>query len=878
MICKECLNNIPDGAVFCPVCGGSITQSATVIQETPNIPSVGSNSPTNANESNKIPFCYICSLELESGATVCPVCGAQAGYKEKSEAYSAIYGTNKAADSVQNEIAFGDFAGLDSSASVVVKPIKKKSRVPLIAGISAGAAVLVLGGVFALNRATFLPMFMGEAGYAAMIEAKSAASIVEKVADNTVTNAFAEHTAKHLANHIDIASDTIVYNYGEFSAKSVIAQINESLKDYDESSLSVELSPSIQLTDAGMEILFGGEAAYEEWVSALNQTNTTLALTANENVAAFGIALDENGMVTDANVILSDDNTIYIDIPFADKAFKYSFKEYISDDESTAEYSKLTLDPKETERIIRQISNIYTTRYKSADFTIEKGELTAVGVTAKGQLVCCEMDSECLNGLFGDIASLLAQDEYLSAVIVEYINTNGGEITAQEYEDAVAAIAENNSIDEDCALIIKTIVNGSCNIIAKSVICIDGDSEASFTYVNGKSKAAFEIINGDDRLTADITKQNKSDGTVNVKYTGDKSFSAKAVYRDIKEVEYGGKKIFEGTIRLSCVPPADFSESGSFAAVYAALSKMELSLTQSIDGKKLKQHIELRVPQYGTAAIDAVTSNTHSEITVPENAFDLNTLYDSDDNYKKLCEILSAIAESADKDSYFAGKIAEAAQSAAQDIEDSFKPQAEHKSVSALLNEVRSLIETTKSLNESHADVMTDEYKAQCDDITKRLEALEDTIESEYSNYNMTLERYEEFYEQECAINEELGKLITALNKAQDAKVTISQRGEIDYSELDAFDLFDAFHACESDFLSIVLVHYGEIENDENMLSLYNEAADAYEKAYDDILTLNEQMTKGNWAAQLVRDTRRSVEKFDKAISALESRLGGKIA
>lgn len=866
MICNVCLNNIPNGAETCPVCG-SLANAAVPQQN--SMASVGG-----TTETARIPFCDVCSLELEEGAKFCPVCGAQAGYKEKSSAYAAIYGSGKINTSVQamrEEEQFGDFAGLDGAAAMSsVKPIKKKSRVPLIAGISAAAAVVVLGGVFALNRTTFLPMIMGEAGYAAMIEAKSAAAVVEQLSDNVIVNAAVENTAKNMAIYAAIAQDsgTSVSAYSRLSAKSVISQINAQHKEFGASAQSVEISPSIQLTSAGREILFGDESEYDELVNALNCSEITLSSSAQENAAAFGISLDENGTVTDANIIISDENAIYIDVPFAGKAFKYDFSDYISEDE---EHSEFTLDSKETARIIAKISDIYIERFKMAQYTVESGELTAAGVTANGQLVCCEMDSDCLSGLFEDIFTFLAEDEYLSKTITDYINANGGEISAEEYAETVKSFAEN-IVDEECALKVSSIVNKSCEVIAKSIVCISGSSEASFTYVNGKSKAALEIINGDDGLTADLTRQNKSDGTINVKYTGDKSFSAKAVYKDLKEATYGGKKTFDGTIRLSCVPPTDFSESGSFAAVYAALSKAELAITQNVEHDALKQHIELSIPQYGTAAIDAVTSAAQCEITIPENAFELNTLYE-DDNYKELGEILSAIAKSADKDAYFAGKISEAAQSAAQDIEDSFKPQADYYDVMALQNNIDFLIETAESLYESHADVMTDEYRAQCDDIIKRFKALKETIESEYSNYNMTLERYEELDAQEYAIDEELAELITALNKAQDANVPISQRGEIDYSDLSADEVCDAFSECESDFLSIIMVYYGDISEDEELLALYNTTLDAYEEASDKCWTLMEEMSKGNWAVQLVRNARRAAEDFDKALSALEAKL-----
>lgn len=876
MICKNCLNNIPDGAKFCPVCGGAeISEPAA--QETSAMESVGAAPKAAEDKADVVPFCYICSLELESGAKFCPVCGSQAGYKEKSDAFAAIYGTDNTAPSAQAVGAidaqpFGAFAGLDNSAAVTVKPIKKKSRAPLVAGISAGAAVLVLGGVFAFNSAAILPAFMGKANYAAMIESKTAADIVGQAADSALVNALAENAAKSAARY---ASYSYVGSmYSGVDIKGIIAQINNELCEYGGNSQIVEISPSIQLTNAGTEILFGGEAAYKEAVYALNQSDFTVALTADENAAALGIALDENGAVTDANVILCDDNTVYIDLPFADKAFKYTLSEYISDSENGAGSYELKLDPKETARIIKEISDIYTTHYKSAEFTIEKGELSAAGVIAEGQLVSCTMNSECLGGLFEDIFAFLAEDEYLCAAITDYINANGGEISAQEYADIIKGFAEN-IIDEDCALKIKTVVNSSCKVIAKTVVCVDGESESSFSYVNGKSKAALEINNGGNIFTANLTRQNKNDGTLNIKSTGDRSFSAKAVYNGVEFVKYGGKNTFTGTVRLSCVPPADFTESGSFAAVYSAISKAELSITQSVSGKKLSQHIELSVPQYGKAAVDAVVSSGENEITIPTNAIDLNSLFSGDDNLKEFGNVLSAIAASADKNAYFAGKIADAAQSAAQEIENTFKPQAVYEDVIALQNNIQFCIETAESLYENYSDEMTDEYIAQCDDIIKRFKALKKTIESEYSDYNMTLERYNELDAQEYEIDEELAELIAKLNKAQNAKLPISQRGDINYSNLDAFDLFDAFHACESDYLSIILVYYGEIEENEELLSLYEKATDAYQEAYDEILTLNNQMTEGNWSAQLVRNARRAAEKFDKALTALESQLGG---
>lgn len=871
MICSKCSSIIPDDAKHCPFCG-ALAQEKQPMQSVQPMQAEQPSQPVQPTQEavQTVPFCHICGLELAAGAEFCPVCGAAAGTKEKTAAFSAIYGTAQTAQPAYTGAAMGadtpdfsDFGDLGGAAAMAVTvPLKKKSRLPLIAGICAGV-VVVLAGVVALNRSTFLPMFMGKAGYAAMIEGKGAADALTAL-DSPVAAAVLESAAESAVRYAVRANGGYLLSGGGISPAAVIAQTrNSMLASYGKDEVEVSLTPSVELTATGRDALFGGESGFDEIVDAVNACKLSAALNAQEDAASLRLTLDEQGAVTDADVIVTKD-TFYVEFPFAGEAFKGELS-YSEDD---AESAGLELDPKQTSRIIKNIGDIYIKHYKSAEFTVESGELTAAGVTAKGQLVTCTMDGERLNALAQEIGEFLAEDEYLSGVITEYVQANGAELTAEQYQDAVRR-ASAGLFGDNCSVTVKTVVNSACKTLAKSYILVGSDT-LSLTYINGKDKGALEASDGSTTVTADITRVNKQDGTINVKAAGGSSFSAKLVYSGVKTQEFCGRKILAGEFRLSFVPPVDFTRGDSpTAAVYAAISKAELTLAQSVEGGALKQRAELRMPQYGAAAIDAVvTARDGAAIEPPANAIDIYEMYGSDEDTLAGAEMMRRISQSADRNGFFAAMIADAAESYAQDLEDSLKPQANLDDILAMKNDIDSLLETAKGLPDYAPDEMTEERQERCDAICSTLEKLAESID-----YTMTEERCAELRAEIDAADELLGELIEEINKAQDAKVPISQRGEIDYSDLSVSEISDAFSACEMDYLSIVLVYYGAISEDEELMELYDKASTAHEKASTAYYKMMGEIDRGNWSVPLVNAARKTLKSFDEALAALEKKL-----
>lgn len=852
MICSKCGNIIPDSANHCPFCGAQAQGEQPM--------------PSAQESAQTVPFCHICGLELAEGSQVCPVCGGAAGVKEKSPAFSAVYG--KAPETLPDRFAehegFGDFADLGGAASMAVTtPIKKKSKLPLIAGIAAGV-VAVLAGVFMLNRSTFLPMFMGKAGYAAMLEAKGAADAISAL-EGPVAEALLENAVNTASDYIITSNDGEVYR-GGYSPASIIAQARAGMVDvYGKDCVSALLSSEIELTDTGKRALFGDDESYEKIVDALNACTLDASMTTGENALSFDLSLNESGAVTDARLILAPE-AVYIELPFADSAMKLDIPSY--GEEETAQPVKLDLDPKETSRLLKGLGDIYIKHYKSAEFTVENGELTAAGVTAKGQLVSCVADSATLNAMANEMGDFLAEDEYFCTTLVTYTNERGADITAQELKDGIKK-AFSNPFDEDLSIEIKTVADSSCKVIAKSYV-INGDYAFSLTLINGKEKAALEATSGSTTFTADITRVNKHDGTINIKTTGRSGFSAKLVYKDVSIKDFCGKNTLTGEVRISCVPPADFTSNDSWdKALYSALAKAELTLSQTIENGVAKQRAELSVPQYGKAAIAAeVAVKDGDPIALPENALDLGDAYSSDESLRELQKIMTAIAEKADRNGFFAAAIADAAAEEAQSIEDGFKPQADTGDIIELRETVQNLIDAAQALPEKYAEQMTDEFLSRCDDITAQLESLNDRI-----SYSMTEERYEEVRADVEAADKLLAQLIKELNKSQDSMVVLSQRGNIDFSDLSADEMGEAFYACELDYLSIIMTYYTAISEDEELTALYDDATAAYEKAYEKYNKLVEEMNSGNWAASFVRDARKALSKFDEALTALEKKL-----
>ena len=976
MNCTTCNCEIPDGSKFCPICGQKIAQTAAAkicsgcgLQLEPNArfcsvcgtPADASSAANGASEANaffaapqqadSIPQ-PVNSIPQPVNSIPQPVNSIpQPVYGQTSDGfdrggYQGVNLQKPASDAVPQydpapqydpmpqynpmpADAAPDYSYTPDAAAAPAK--KKGGKIAIIAAAAVAAIAAVSALVFVFNKGPVMNLFLGDAGYAAMLESKTVDGITAAVSNEAVTAGIKSATetfssamqTKNSANSSASASDNFLDEAasditGSIDLPAVIYGINSFMDAvYGTGGMEVSVSPEVSLTDTTKNLILEGEDPTElnKALDIINSFSITGSLNTSRDMLGVYAGLYDGMFTADAKVLISADGKAYISFPFgSETALMAPIEGADTSSAGTENAACLEIDAKELERLANAIGDVYLEYYKNGEVTIDKdGSLSAAGATAKGKLITVKITGDKLSEMFYKIGETIANDEYFCTKIVGFANACGESYTAEEYRSDILE-AFDTQADAGDALVIQTVVNKNNEVLAKSFSAInDGEdaSAVSITFINGTETAAFEITDeGTTVASANITKTDEHSGTVNIKVSFDEDsspYSIKVVYSNVDKKKFLKNDIVVGTFTFSVTPPADFTESvdSSTAEIYSALSQAELTYSCDTDGNVLTESMVLNVPQYGKAGLTCkVSASSSVQLAVPADTIDISADMD-EATAERLNTMLQQIKAAADKapDSFIAQTISKFVSegpsafddiadmaglgdmSGVIDVPDPDTPAGNDDDEAAenFINQAYERIDELSDIWMDYYEVLGgeeyDTYYALRDELYEMIYTADDGIASTELN-NL----YGRLYE----IDFEIGVLRSKLESLAQSSVpdTYEESGydfsdyeitplpDYNYTTMSFDEFWDAVYDLEDHYISVLLNYMVDILDDEQLSALYDECNDAYEKLYDSCDKLSASVSEGNLDASLLREAEKSAKKLDEAVRALDAALG----
>lgn len=839
---------------------------------------------------------------------------------------------------------FGDMG----AAAVVATPIKKKSNAAKI-GIIIGAAVAVLIAAAAVffftNKATALSLIMGKAKYAAMVEGGSIKDATKKLdlpafsdgiksasgfagsmysaystlngvdesfggfagdlgMSNNSVGVTADVSIEHAYKPVAGASGgtvgvvpTMAYGSEEVDLGSLISAYHKAITEvYGMNSVNASLNVKVELADSVKNLI--GEDIDEILEIVNNTTYSTSVSTAEDKIAA-SMDVKNGSDVINLKTVFNADGEVYLVLPFvSDQALRVKIATVDSGSVNLDEIAPLELDPKEIERLIGELVEIYLAEYADCAIEMENGELSAAGLTATGKLITAEFSGDDLSDLFMKLAEHFANDEYFRTKIVDFVNECGGDITAQEYKDEIMDAFDFDADDSD-KLIISTVIDNSGKILAKSYKATSDDETVELTYVDSKEQFTLEAsYNGMTvvSLVHDITSS--KEGSVTVKCTDgdDGSFTVNLKYSDVNVAKFCGNDMVTGHFAISVELPADFT-SGNSAADLGALAGIKLTYDISVSGSNTMENtFGVEVGNYGSVTLksNVTVENNNSGFEIKGDVIDLGDMKSQPDDatMKKLEEYIKKFGEKIKsmQDGPF-GSLLEGIDLLDElDFDDPIddKPinnnpvDGGEVSYDKIVSLLESITNTTTDVSEFATKYNIDDAaldKRAADIMDDLLELYSDVLSKSGGMTNAELQAFSGRYGNLVGQSEALKRDYEAKKSASPAANSNTSNpsnndsvaASLNYDKMTDDELMDVLDEYETRFLALFTEDtLTKIFSDPQLEALYNTTDDAYYKVIDDFDQFTSAYLDGSYNVGLLRNLRSSTKAFAVAVEALE--------
>ena len=807
--------------------------------------------------------------------------------------------TSNAQDSSSFTVPSYDYSMGADAAAVSAKPIKKKNiALPIILCV---LAVLILAGgiIFLVNRSAVMQLFMGDSGYARMIEGNGIKSVTQLAAQPSVAagmeSALSAAAAAAAAENLDTDS---LSSYSEaININQYINTVSASMQDaYGTNGANIDIDFDLSLTDTAKAALLGEGADTADLDDALDFINATeityRAGVTEDAISAYAAVYDGTGLAFDAEGLVYSDGSVVIKFPFgSDRCIVATIDE---ESITTEEAPALDLDEKEFSRLAGELVDLYLAAYEQGEVVIEEGDYTIGGVTATGKRITVTLSAEQLNKLFTDAAELIAEDEYFCKTIVDYINDCGGLMTYDEFKTEIKdAGAELAVLDEGTDYMeVMTIVNNSNTVLAKCYTFYDdyedGEGDvAVIGYINGETAFALEIGSAEESsIIAVVEKTSDTDGRADVKIydNGEYVMTVKVNYTGVKSEQYNGNDMTVGSFDISFEMPQDFTADTDDMMTMLSTVSIRYSVNLGeIEGKKaISCNLALDVPQYFTFALDTVTTPIDMEIpaALPADAIDVTALLENEgeptdadlDAIDELAAMVDDIAAAADKmsdDSIYKELLLTLTEQLKASVDELKNPTADFDAVYDVIDEFYELNDRLYTIQSTYPEG----YDAIFADITAvedKLNALSD----ELFTFDVTAARLAEIESEMSSLGSEITALEAAAKAAQEKYDEEKAAADaVNYNDLGYEELLERAYELEDRFYTAVFDNYDALLSDDGLYSLYEDAQDTYDDMAEAVNDMIDQIESGNMNAQYVRNARKALEAFDEDITAFENAL-----
>lgn len=910
LFCRECGLMLEQGTMFCPVCGTPTGAAKSSAQAMPAA------MPTASGQMNTV------SAATQPAPRPAPAPQPAPAPTREPKPSDAVFGAFNSAygsETKPSDIAFAkpsdaafgaapsavslekpaDFGGQTEQPAVPLaqtsleKKGGKKWLAPVIA--AAAAAVLVGGGALAynFNKADVTNMIMGDSGYARMIEQGSVKTLSDK-ADNAVISkaaggVLAAAASSDLPNSSveeigSVASDALNGTLDNISSDAktsvnipaVLEQLNSvMLQTSGYSGADVKLDVEAKITETLRLLITGGDSdasdMINEVIDIINSAELEYKIHTAKDSASFYVGVNDTSAAFSigASGIVYSDGTVGLVFPgTSDFAIKYTVEQ---DGSVSAEAVAMpTIDEKEIERIKNELVDLYLSYY-------EKGEIT---IAADGSVrnITVKITSAQAKEMLQEAAALLAEDEYLTKTLTDYINANGGSKTVDDIKSAIGNSMAGVNLDENAVLLITTSVDKQNNIIAKKFAVDNAESYVEIGYkTEGKNTKLFfsERRNITRELSLLIAAENDKNGVITISYDeyenekleNNEKIIIEIKYTDCAMEKFGSSKMLTGTFEIYAKKPISLDtsdECNTSAAILSALQSAKLTFSSKLENENtIKQELTVDVPQYASVTLKMTESLTNdTPETIPANALDANKIASgelTDDDMSRLSEMVGKlrddiIAKCEKSGSKFADYIKDAADELAGTLTSSLTPKASE----ADINELNAMID---SLNDRcysfyYNSILDEELEGEIDDLIN-------SINECYLWGDATLNDLADSQQKLAEIEKELDELAEKVAEAT-KKAVEKQYGELTVDELES--------AKESlDFLYNYLIenHGAAISSNPTIKAAFEvveQKKAECDDAYDD---MEDMMRGGNIQLATIRKFSKAAAAFDIEISAL---------
>lgn len=679
MICTKCNSIIPDEAKFCPTCGAvcnSASAGSTVSEKKHTCVKCGLELEPNAK------FCPVCgtaatAVSLEKQPDSDSLVSSMPKYAPPTDVSSDGFGEPAPMPQYAPPVGgfgeaspmpqyapngfgtAGNMGAVSTAAAAVAVPAKKKNGAK-IAIIIIAAVVVLLGAAavfFFTNKAAFLSTFMGKSGYATMVEGnsvKEAAKMIDASAISNGTKAASQFfytsylskttpiknsmlgdvlptsSANGNANFINVMEDSS-YSAASVGAdfKSIIETYSKLLSEtYGTDAVKVTANAKINLTDAAISAI-GNSSDVNKVIDAINGTTFTYDLAANDS--SMGMYYSTEGKIAvNAKLVMTNDGTLYMAFPFAsNKALMFKMDTVSSTNTSGTNAAVLELDEKEISRLIEDIIKIYLEHYEKAVTEMENGSLTVNGEEISGKLITADFNGEAISAMLKDMINHIGEDKYFSTQIIDFINSNGGSVTLNQYQSAFSLMASSISVPDSVRFSIKTVINKNGDVLAKSYTAGPND-DIEFTYKNNEQSFNAQLIVKEDtnKFTVNLScvKTDDKSGVIELSFqeNDDGEFGINISYSGVETVKSFNQDVTVGTYTITLKMPKGFESADD--ELLTVLDGLQFTISSSASADSQTVDLGVKTSAYGDVSLTVAVNKSSSDevLSIPTDVIDIS--------------------------------------------------------------------------------------------------------------------------------------------------------------------------------------------------------------------------------------------------------------
>ncbi len=652
MFCKKCGKELSETANFCPQCGSTteVTEEVKEAVEAVEEATAEAKEEAAAVQAEETPAVTIAEMESEAAKTAVAV---EERPEEKTEA------------PVQQE-ATTENVSLGVYSEEAEKPAKK-SKTGIIIGASAAVAVAGAAavGYFCFSN-EIMHLFMGDAGFAGMVESNSMDYI-------SGGNLDTDELDTALADYAE------TFFYGEEMEEAELSKtvLDEMFAVSGNSSVTIttKVDPGMILALADTDGLFD-----------LFNLEFGMEAVQGDDCNRFSYALIENGERTiGADLFINDEDIALLLPELTGQTF---IVEPEKDESEEAPKEKQEFSEAEMKRIREKLVDIYNSNLKNAgiEYIKDGTELVVSGAPVDSERVIVKFSAENLNAMFKEMGDFLRNDEYLRNY---YVTATEEEIT--EYEKSF----DEAEYDGTASLTIETYITDHAKVTGKKIILTETDPETSETFdLNFETTLGnCDFYIGDEDLSITLTqrKTDETSGIMELTVDGEElgaPLVLEVSYTDAGVAEYCGQPVNTGTYLLKVSEKDEFFDyiakesqndegydsdmmeevgPGSdmdAAAILGMLKDIEIETSVKCDGNSVSSSFAMNIPLFFEISFTAdVKPLENAEKPVMPDCSDAIVMNDDFDaeNYPELSrEVGEKFLIVAEK-SEFIGKIMELA-------------------------------------------------------------------------------------------------------------------------------------------------------------------------------------------------------------------------